>query len=154
MTKVVNLLGTKNTIGLFLLVPVIFFMFYLSKDRVLKRDKEIDSIITKNYSSNFCVQYALVATTSGNFPCYNCSSGNVYLFAGEIWKYGKTCNGASGRYPNGLPFPDLKFVIQFEGTEEQCLIEEKRKIYAYPTLPECQNRKIKLLRPPGNKIDR
>jgi len=46
------------------------------------------------------------------------------------------------------------FVPQYEGTEQECLIEEKRKIYDYPNLPECRKRSIVLMRPPGNKIDR
>jgi len=46
------------------------------------------------------------------------------------------------------------FQPQFYGTEKECLIIEKLKIQAYQTLLECLKREIKLLRPPGNKIDR
>ncbi|MFN8254166.1 MAG: hypothetical protein U0W24_00660 [Bacteroidales bacterium] len=154
MAKVLILVGNRKAIASFLVIPLILIFWYLSNDRVLKRDREIEGVLFKNYSSEFCVQYALITTEAGNFPCYNCSSGSIYLNPGEVWKYGKTCNGQSGRYPNGFPVPNLKFVIQFEGTESMCLIEEKRKIYSYPALPECLKRNIKLLRPPGNKIDR
>lgn len=154
MAKVLNLSGNGKTIALILAVPLVFVFWYISKDRVLKRDREIEGILTKEYPLDFCVQYALITTEAGYYPCYGCSSGQIYLYSGEVWKYGKTCNGEKGRYSNGLPFPNLKFVVQLEGTETMCLIEEKRKIYAYPALPECLKRNIKLLRPPGNKIDR
>jgi len=49
---------------------------------------------------------------------------------------------------------NLFFDIQFKGTEKECLLMEKEKIYAYPSLPECKIRNIVLIRPPGNKIDR
>jgi len=106
-------------------------------------------------TDKLCEQYALVARVSGWYPCYNCGTETkIFLNKGEVWKYGKTCNGSIKRYPNGLPDNNLEYFIQFRGTEDACLIEEKRKIYNYPNLPECIARKIKLLRPPGNKIDR
>jgi hypothetical protein len=46
----------------------------------------------------------------------------------------------------------LQYVIQFEGTEEECLIREREKIYHYALLPENLARKIPLIRPPGNKM--
>lgn len=122
--------------------------------RILKRDREIEHILEKKYVNQYCMQYALIVAKDGWFPCYNCVVGTIYLHVGEIWKYGKTCNGQSGRYPLGLPFKDLIFQPQFYGTEQACLLEEKLKIYAYPALPECVNRKTVLIRPPGNKIDR
>jgi len=154
MTKVVNILGNRKAISIFLVVSVCFVLWCIPLERVLKRDREIEGIIEKEYPLNYCIQYALIATADGYFPCYNCAEGQIYLLSGEVWKYGKTCNGETGRYPNGLPVPNLKFVIQFEGTETMCLIEEKRKIYSYPSLPECLKREKHLLRPPGNKIDR
>ncbi|MFN8257699.1 MAG: hypothetical protein U0W24_18535 [Bacteroidales bacterium] len=154
MTKVSNLIVIMKAIALFLVIPLVYTFFFLSDERTLKRDREIESIISKDYQNEFCVQYALVATEEGNYVCYGCPDGEIYLYPGEIWKYGKTCKGQTGRYPSGFPVPNLKFVIQFEGTESMCLAEEKRKIYAYPALPECQKRNIKLIRPPGNKIDR
>jgi hypothetical protein len=154
MTKVLILVGNRKAIALFSVIPLALVLWFLPKERVLKRDKEIEHILSKEYENDFCVQYALVATEEGYFPCYSCAGCQIYLYPGEIWKYGKTCKGESGRYPNGFPVPNLKFVIQFEGTESACLVEEKRKIYAYEYLPECQKRNIKLLRPPGNKIDR
>lgn len=97
---------------------------------------------------------ALVVSKEGWFPCYNCPETKIYMYVGEVWKYGKTCLAEKGRYPSGLPHPFLAFQAQFYGTEKECLIAEKEKIYAYPSLPECAKRDVKLLRPPGNKIDR
>lgn len=154
MTKVSNLIVIMKAIALFLVIPLALILSTISFDRTLKRDREIENILSKDCQNEFCVQYALVATAEGNYVCYGCPEGQIYLYPGEIWKYGKTCKGETGRYPSGFPVPNLKFVIQFEGTESMCLAEEKRKIYAYPTLPECQKRNINLLRPPGNKIDR
>jgi len=154
MTKVSNLIVIMKAIALFLVIPLVSILWFLPNERVLKRDKEIEHILSKECQNDFCVQYALVATEEGYFLCYGCAEGQIYLYPGEIWKYGKTCKGQSGRYPSGFPVPNLKFVIQFEGTESECLVEEKRKIYAYESLPECQKRNIKLPRPPGNKIDR
>jgi hypothetical protein len=154
MTKVSNLIVIMKAIALFLVIPIVSILYFIPHERVLKRDREIEGILSKDYQNEFCVQYALVTTEEGNYVCYGCPDGKIHLYPGEIWKYGKTCKGESGRYPNGFPLPNLKFVIQFEGTESECLVEEKRKIYAYPALPECLKRNIKLLRPPGNKIDR
>ncbi len=131
------------------------FFFKLSIERAEKKAIEIERIADKTYPNNYCVQYALVALNDGWFPCYNCGvAESIYLKEGEIWKYGKTCNGEQGRYPNGLPHKNLLFKIQFIGNEKQCLIMEKEKIYNYPNLPECLKRKIVLVRPAGNKIDR
>ena len=146
-----------------LLVGILWYNTYnpisLPIAREGKMTIEIEKIRTRDYTKQLCVQYALVATRSGNYPCYNGETTFIFLNMGEIWKYGKTCNGEEGRYPNGLPVNGLRFVPQFFGTEEQCLIVEKQKIYNYFLLPENIERAKKngtqiLIRPPGNKIDR
>jgi len=145
----------KSKIYIFaILIIIVFAIFKIGEERENKKQKEINGILKKVYTNNFCVQYALIATINDYYVCYECNNKQIYLKAGEVWKYGKTCNGVFGRYPDGLPYPNLKFVVQFEGTEAMCLIEEKHKIYSYTSLPECINRTIKLIRPPGNKIDR
>lgn len=134
---------------------VLFSFIRLSLDRAAKRDKEIERIESHSYKYDNCEQYALVALKNGWFPCYNCGTkDSIYLYAGEVWKYGKTCLGENLRYSNGLPTANLRFIQQFKGTEKECLIIEKEKIYNYPNLPECQKRNFVLLRPAGNKIDR
>ena len=134
---------------------VLFFLIKLSVERVKKKTLEIERIESRSYTKDNCVQYALVATKNGWFPCYKCGNrDSIYLFEDEIWKYGKTCNTEQIRYSSGLPLENLRFRIQFEGTEQECLIEEKEKIYNYPNLPECLKRNFYLERPAGNKIDR
>jgi len=150
-------ISLKNSL-LFLAIVSTFavtFFFKLSIERAEKKALEIDRIIDKTYPNENCVQYALITLKDGWFPCYNCGvAETIYLNKGEVWKYGKTCNGEQGRYPNGLPVPNLKFEIQLIASEKACLIAEKEKIYNYPNLPECLKRKIVLIRPAGNKIDR
>lgn len=155
MTNIANFLATRKTFA-FLLVflAVALLTISIPLRRTLKKDKEIERIKEKDYRFEQCIQYALIVTQEGWFPCYQCPAGQIYMYAGEVWKYGKTCRGKAGRYPNGLPQPHLAFQPQFYGNEKDCLIMEKQKIYAYPALPECSKREIKLLRPPGNKIDR
>jgi len=120
---------------------------------------EIERIQTKTFEPKLCVQYALVVLVEGWFVCYNGEIPTIYLKRGEVWKYGKTCLGQDKRYPNGLPDDRLIFKVEFTGTEEQCLIIEKQKIYNYYLLPENIERAARsgtkpLVRPPGNKIDR
>jgi len=155
MTNIINLFGIKKTIILLFIVSALAVVsIAIPINRILKRDKEIERINEKDYRLKACMQYALVVTKDGWFTCYNCAEGKIYMHIGEVWKYGKTCFYETGRYPSGLPHPFLTFQPQYYGTEKDCLIIEKEKIYVYPTLPECLKRSIKLLRPPGNKIDR
>jgi len=154
MTKVVNFPVNRKKILFFVVGLSVLLFTTLPRSRVLKRDIEIDNILKKDLTKEYCIQYALITTSEGYYPCYDCLDGKIYLYIGEVWKYGKTCNGEEGRYPNGLPIKNLAFIPQFYGTEQQCLIQEKYQIYSYPLLPECQQREEVLIRPPGNKIDR
>ncbi len=152
----------------FILAVAIFVGFALlpktiPETREKKKEKEIEGIKTKTYKppkddcDSCCVQYALIAMESGWFPCYSdsCKGGKLWLNKGEVWKYGKTCYTEIQRYgKNALQKFNLKFIIQFKGSEKACLIKEKEKIYNYPNLPECVKRGIYLLRPPGNRIDK
>lgn len=115
------------------------------EEKLLKELEEIDE----------AVQYALVATVAGTYPCYHCSDGQttIRLETGHIWKYGATRKGEAGRYRGQFPDQRLFFVIQFSGTYSECLKAEKRKIYRYALLPENQARAVPLIRPPGNKND-
>lgn len=151
-----QLFGIKQFlfVGISISIFVIYF-FVLPQKRASKKAKEIDRIENRTTDKEYCEQYALVAAKNGWFVCFNWDKcTKIYLQAGEVWKYGKTCNGQQKRYSMGLPFKNLRYVQQFIGTEKECLIQEKHKIYNYPNLPECQKRNVFLLRPPGNKIDR
>jgi len=145
----------KLLIIIFCLLAASYTVFEITKEREAKKAKEIERILNKSFDDKTCEQYALTATISGYYPCYQkkSESTTIWLNKGEVWKYGKTCLGEEIRYKN-LTQLKLKYVTQFSGTEKECLVEEKNKIYFYPCLPECLLRKIKLLRPPGNKIDR
>jgi hypothetical protein len=100
-------------------------------------------------------QYALFAKSDGFYPCPSCSLGDsVYLFAGEIWKYGVSVNGKNRYTAVFLDAQKLGYKTEYIGEIGECLKLEKIKIYTYPTLPENLKRKVKLLRPPGNPVDR
>ena len=121
----------------------------LSPERQAKLNKELEEIDNAE-------QYVLTATINGFYPCYTCpdGSGRIYLYEGEVWKYGVTRKGEKGRYPNqNYGAPDLTYIAQFEGTYAECLKMEKTKIYSYPLLPEARKRNVILIRPPGNAND-
>lgn len=100
-------------------------------------------------------QYALKVGVPGYYPCYNClGEAKIFLNLNEIWKYGVTTRRKEGRYPNGLPHPGLLYIPEFEGTLQECLRQEKIKIFNYAILPENLKRPRPLKRPPGNKVDR
>lgn len=111
---------------------------------------ELEGIHAKPRKGDPCEQYALIALESGWY--LNLRTGTTYLNAGEIWKIGKTCLGEQDRYASGLPDKRLRFVSEFTGTAEQCLVVEKIKLYAYTLSPENQKRTLPLALPPGNKI--
>ncbi len=152
--KAINLKASLLIFGIVSTFAVTFF-FTLPIERARKKALEIDWITTRTYPDNYCEQYALVAFREGWFPCFNCGyTDSIYLYKGEVWKYGKTCLGEYGRYPNGFGVPNLQYIREYVGTEKNCLIMEKEKIYNYPNLPECLKRTVFLIRPAGNKIDR
>ena len=98
-------------------------------------------------------QYALVAKAPGYYECLHCPSGLVFLNSLEVWKYGVTDQGEKVRYSiNYLDSRNLLYSIQFQGDYAQCLMEEKRKLFYYPLLPENLVRpdSLKLLLPPGH----
>mgnify|MGYP006309620395 CR=1 FL=1 len=119
----------------------------LSPARKGKLDRELEAFENAE-------QYALIAEVPGQYPCFNCPEATeIFLLPGEVWKYGVTTKGREGRYVQGLPFANLLYIIEFEGTLQKCLQEEKLKIYQYALLPENLKRKKPLIRPPGNKRD-
>lgn len=46
------------------------------------------------------------------------------------------------------------YLVQYKGSIQECLKQEKTKIFNYATLPENLKRETPIIRPPGNKIDR
>lgn len=121
----------------------------LSPERQAKLGRELEEI-------DNATQYALVATIDGEYPCLSCPFGLkvIYLYKGNVWKYGVTRKGEAERYPGGnYGAPNLLFLPMFYGTYSECLKEEKRLIYNYPLLPEASARDVILSRPPGNNYD-
>jgi hypothetical protein len=99
-------------------------------------------------------QYVLKATKSKFYPCLSCPfRDSIFLYPGEVWKYGTTINGQVGRYGNSLYLQSLSYTVQFRGTIEECLKWERKKIIRYPLLPENIKRKNPIARPPGNPND-
>jgi hypothetical protein len=121
---------------------------------ISKMIAEIEGIKRKERTGKSCIQYAFTASSSGYYPCFNCENGLIYLNKNETWKIGKTCLAEDERYSGGYPDARLLFRRQFEGSEIQCLIVEKVKLYAYRFSKENTSRSEKCFLPPGNKIYR
>lgn len=106
---------------------------------------------------NSAEQYALVATRNDWYDCMSCAdSSRIFLYIGEIWKYGVTINGEQVRYTKSeLIEKGLLYLPQLQGSLQRCLSEERKKIIEYPLLPENIKRKPKyrLARPPANPYD-
>lgn len=120
----------------------------LSPEREEKMNKRIEELENAE-------QYVLIATASKYYPCYSCEyTDSIFLHKGEVWRYGVTTKTQEGRYAYSFfDSGQLKYVIQFEGTETACKQEEQRKIIKYGILPENLRRQTPLIRPPGNKRD-
>ena len=109
--------------------------------RKIKRDSAIARVYRRNQKKENCEQYALLAIHSGWYPVLYrgvaIANDSIWLNAGEVWKYGKTCIGELKRYPGQIYYydgkylldrEDLRYIKQFIGNEAECLIEEKMKI--------------------------
>lgn len=118
----------------------------LQPKRAAERDKQMKKI-------DIAEQYALIANVPGYYECLHCPSKRMFLKSNEVWKYGVTNQGERQRYTTQfLRQNQLRYLVQFSGTYSQCLVEEKRKLFEYPLLPENLARpdSIKLVLPPGN----
>ncbi len=138
----------------------------LTKERVKKFERAIRRTVKRKHKKIDCEQYVLKAAKSAWYPLLQwgkaVAQDSIWLNEGDVWKYGITCVGEMGRYPGQIYYNDgkylldrsrLSFFTQLRGTEKECKIEEKRKIYNYPLLPEYIARKRKIIRPPGHKND-
>jgi hypothetical protein len=117
-------------------------------------DERLNEFLQDSAMLNDCVQYALIASKDTIYPCYSCADSlSIFLKINETWYIGETCYGEE-RYPKSYyEKMNLNFVIQHTGNKYEVLLEQKRKIYQYPLLPESQKRPFSLPRPPGNKQD-
>lgn len=122
--------------------------FQISKKRLEKLHK--DSIKFEKAQ-----QYVLYAAQTGWYECFSCrDTTHIYLYAGEVWKYGYTINGAEIRYSQEMR-KKFTYFAQFIGDVKQCMFEERKRIVAYPLLPENLKRSVekRLGRPPANPKD-
>ena len=96
----------------------------------------------------------LLAAKAGRYPCFSCTGkSSIFLHQGQVWKYGVTRKGERGRYGNWHVDQGLLYFIEYTGPLQECLRQEKLKIYNYALLPENLARTPPLIRPPGNKQD-
>ncbi|MCO6491999.1 MAG: hypothetical protein J5I98_26520 [Phaeodactylibacter sp.] len=120
-----------------------------SLERQTKKEKEQQQL-------DNCEVYKLTAIENGNYICWNCPTGTIYLKAGMVWRYGYTCTDK--RYSKAqLERWGVSYTPFYWGNSTECMKVEKDFIYGYPELPEYPQvvaiNKIYLLRPPGNKED-
>jgi len=133
-----------------------------SPKRKAKRDAAIGRTYERDRQKENCEQYVLKARNSGWYPVLKkkqiVATDSIWLNKDEVWRYGKTCLTELGRYPGRIYYVDAKWTltdknlsyeIEFNGSETDCLVKEKEKIYNYPLLPECLIRGRKLIRPAG-----
>jgi len=145
---------------------IIFVMvLMIALDRAEKLKENLHKIYLE-HNEPVCEQYALIVIETGYFPCLSCEGKMtmIYLKVGEVWKYGFAgMGGEEARYPGNIFYSNgkikltrenLVYTMQIRGTKEECLMEEQRKIFNYPDLPEALARDIQLIRPPGNPQDR
>jgi len=139
------------------------FVMYFSYQKSVKKDKNDQIVdISENQKQKFradslklmnCVQYALIARNDGFYERCD-GQGKVFLFKSEIYKYGVTCHKVpQNRYSTKYYTENnVLFVQQFIGHRAACEIEEKRKLYYYPALPENIKRpeNQRLILPIGN----
>ena len=119
----------------------------LSPERKAKLDRELEELDNAE-------QYVLRANRDGWYPCYSCPTKNrIFLLKDEVWKYGVTRKGEKGRYGRWHIEQGLYYLVQYQGPLQECLRQEKIKIYNYAVLPENLRREQQLIRPPGNKQD-
>lgn len=154
----------------YILVIVTFLVILVSikeyfDDYVIKKDDdsyELSPKIIKQLQKDTAKfrnaeQYALVANQNAWYPCLTCPDTNmIFLYKNEVWKYGVTINNEKLRY-SGINNPqrnNLLYVPQYKGDIGECLKQERIKIMSYALLPENLKRKIKLVKPPYNPVNR
>ncbi|AEE50267.1 hypothetical protein [Haliscomenobacter hydrossis] len=116
-----------------------------------KREKQLERRLKRLEEAE---QYVLRARKNGFYPCYNCGKDTlIFLFSGEIWKYGVTIQGEKDRFRSMLDRLDLSYRVEYAGRLDECLKQEAIKIYHYASLPENLKRNPLLIRPPGNRTD-
>lgn len=152
----------KNYWWLVIIALILVFAASKFEDFVIQKDdgtyeiapKRLEDLDRRLDKIDDAEQYALVATSNGWYPCFNCgTSMKIYLYIGEVWKYGVSKNGSQRYKKHWYRSQRLQYIPEFRGTMTDCMKMELTQIYAYPLLPENIKRDEKLPRPPGNKVD-
>lgn len=119
----------------------------IEEEKLYKRLREIDE----------SEQYALLAIEDSWYPCLHKGRTTCFLKKGEVWKYGVTSKGQTGRYPDAFLIKNrVSYFIQYSGTFSECLKQEQIQLFNYPYLPEnlARDPVERLPRPPYNSIMR
>ncbi|MFH1947125.1 MAG: RHS repeat-associated core domain-containing protein [Candidatus Magasanikbacteria bacterium] len=114
-------------------------------DALTKKMTDEISRIKEKVKGPMGIQYSLRATISGNYH-NETTGGSSYLKAGEVWKYGETTKPETRYAKNYLGQLRVVMVREFAGTQIECKVIEKTKIYSYFFAHGHL--------PPGNKIFR
>lgn len=102
----------------------------------VRKPKFKDKIDDKTKSFDECEVYYLLALTDGLYECFNCGSGDFFLYRNEIVKIGYSCDG-EGRYLRSFyEGVKVKYKTVFRGNSYDCEVEEIRQLGSYASLPE------------------
>ena len=156
-----NTINEKSSATLFVqllflgIFTIVFMKVWDGKKQV--ETKERDQAYSDRVERlNNAEQYALIANRTGFYPCTHCPKGKFFLNRNEVYKYGVTINGKIVRYTaEYLKELYVDYIVEKQGTVQECLEEEAKKIILYYQLPENAVRfdKNRLARPPGNSKD-
>lgn len=149
------------TAFLIILLPIVFYerlpdFLKIGKDGKIGLTKDRTQKIEQlEKEVNNCIVYLLRAVEDGYYPCESCvATTRIFLLEDEIWYIGSTRKEKEGRYKgNYFEKFDVYFEEVFRGRLDKCILEERRRIINYATLPENLKRNEPLIRPPGNSND-
>lgn len=137
----------------------ILFTFLFSK--IWHRGKQIDTserdkaLVRKLARLQNCEQYSLRALKSGWFACTHCPKSLYYLRTNEIARYGMTCNRDSRYTDEQLLKFGVYYFVEFEGTMQEAVEVEAKKIFFYYRHPDnlARYENIRISLPPLNLRD-
>jgi hypothetical protein len=91
-------------------------------------EKRLEKLHKDSIKFEKAQQYVLYAAQTGWYECFSCrDTTHIYLYAGEVWKYGYTINGAEIRYSQEMR-KKFTYFAQFIGNVQQCMLEERKKL--------------------------
>jgi hypothetical protein len=119
-------------------------------------DKRIKETLKELEKTEKCEVYYLTARANAWYMCYLCNNGSYYLYAGEIWKIGMTCNPGRRYKHDWLQQMNLWYEPVFKGDMKACREEEIKRISKFPLSVQNMRRseKDRLVVPPGHGTTR